>query len=219
MAIINDGFGSASKLVGTEQADLINGFDLNDVIEAAGGNDSIFAGDGNDTVAGGNGNDFIDGGVGNDNLSGNGDNDTINDFFGNNILQGFSGDDTLTAGAGNDVFIGGLGSDRMTGGGGADIFDFRLAFGGTDQDIVTDFVAGTDKITGLAFNNINIDFASVANDSLAATSSASIVYSRSTGSLFLNTNRSASGFGGFGKIATFQGNPNISGRDFIPLEL
>ena len=64
-------------------------------------------------------------------------NDLANDITGTsgaNVLNGLGGDDVLRGGAGNDTLYGGTGSDRF-------VFD-----NGTGQDIVMDFVSGSDKL-------------------------------------------------------------------------
>ncbi|QXE24055.1 putative calcium binding hemolysin protein [Richelia sinica FACHB-800] len=76
----------------------------------------------------------------NDNLTGSSDND---------IIQGLNGNDTLSGQGGNDQLFGGLGNDILTGGTGNDQFvleyfdDSTITF---NQDLVTDFVKGQDKI-------------------------------------------------------------------------
>ncbi|RUT97998.1 type I secretion C-terminal target domain-containing protein, partial [Mesorhizobium sp. M7A.T.Ca.TU.009.02.1.1] len=78
---------------------------------------------------------------------------------GNDNLAGTASSDSLIGGAGNDTLTGGAGADRMTGGIGADTFvigagDSTPVIGGSGNagtisgyDIITDFVAGTDKLT------------------------------------------------------------------------
>jgi trimeric autotransporter adhesin len=67
-----------------------------------------------------------------------------------NTLSGGEGKDTILAGAGNDILVGGAGKDTLTGGAGADIFDFNLiaesGIGPSAYDVITDFLAGTDRI-------------------------------------------------------------------------
>jgi Ca2+-binding RTX toxin-like protein len=78
--------------------------------------------------------------------------DVSDDLFGgqgNDTLNGSAGDDRLFGEQGNDNLIGGYGSDYLTGGAGNDIFAlqyFTGAFNNTDQDVVSDFVRGQDKI-------------------------------------------------------------------------
>ncbi len=65
-------------------------------------------------------------------------------------IDGLGGDDTVEGGHGDDRLDGGAGADRLTGGEGADVFVFRSAggsgVGAGKRDVVTDFVAGADKI-------------------------------------------------------------------------
>jgi Ca2+-binding RTX toxin-like protein len=59
------------------------------------------------------------------------------------LIQGNNGANTLTGGSGADTLMGYGGNDTLFGGSGADKFVFAH---GTGQDIIGDFVAGTDKI-------------------------------------------------------------------------
>jgi Ca2+-binding RTX toxin-like protein len=216
MAIINDTLGNSNpNLFGTAQLDIINAFDGNDTVFGLNGNDFIFGGSGNDRIYGDSvkeevgGNDYIDGGLGDDTLDGGAGDDRLVDFFGNNILFGGTGNDTLIAGAGDDQLTGGEGSDRLTGGLGRD--KFYLTRG--EMDTITDF-SPRDVII-VPIGNIQ-DFESVANDSLAASSSNLLVYSKGSGNLFLNSNRAMAGYGeGGNAIANLLGAPqNISSTSF-----
>jgi Ca2+-binding RTX toxin-like protein len=53
------------------------------------------------------------------------------------LIEGSSGADTLT---------GGEGADTLTGGSGVDVFRWPGEDGGDDDDIITDFLSGTDKL-------------------------------------------------------------------------
>jgi S-layer protein len=72
---------------------------------------------------------------------------------GNDSITGAAGNDTLVGGAGNDTLVGGAGVDSMTGGAGADTFVIGQNTGTTSfstsaaSDTITDFVAGTDKLS------------------------------------------------------------------------
>lgn len=68
---------------------------------------------------------------------------TLYGTVGSDVLQGHDGDDVILAGAGDDLLRDGAGSDVMTGGAGADIF--ILGRDG-DDDTITDFVLGEDRI-------------------------------------------------------------------------
>ncbi len=59
------------------------------------------------------------------------------------------------------------------------------------------------------------EFAIVGSDAAAATSSALIVYSSGSGSLFYNQNASLTGFGTGAQFATLTGIPVISASDFV----
>jgi len=63
-------------------------------------------------------------------------------------LNGTSGDDTMLGLAGDDILLGGLGQDTMTGGGDSDTFAFNLVDDSPVglNDVITDFVSGTDVI-------------------------------------------------------------------------
>ena len=100
---------------------------------------------GNDFIAGESGiNNVISGGNGNDLIFGNNGNDTLNGGAGNDLLVGGAGNDTLNGGDGDDVLIGGIGDDLMSGGAGSDTFVWLAGDGG--NDVITDFVAGTDSL-------------------------------------------------------------------------
>ncbi|MEH2335034.1 calcium-binding protein [Nostoc sp.] len=76
----------------------------------------------------------------NDNLVGTSGNDTIQGLNGNDTLSGLGGNDQLSGGAGSDALYGGAGNDQFV----LENFDGN---GNTkDQDIVTDFQKGADKI-------------------------------------------------------------------------
>lgn len=87
-----------------------------------------------------------------------------------NLIYGGSANDTITGAGGNDTLIGGLGADNLSGGTGSDLYRYtsfaESTRGTTSQDLIQDFVAGTDKIslpttpTGL-WNAGNITAASI----------------------------------------------------------
>jgi Ca2+-binding RTX toxin-like protein len=146
-------------------------------------------------------------------------------------LMGDDGNDRLVGGLGNDTLRGGAGTDLLTGGGGSDrfLFDINAIFNASTMGVdgVTDFSVGTDKVVldkttftvlnSLANNGFSVagEFASVADNAAAAVSTAYIVYSRGTGSLFYNQNGSASGLGTGGEFANLSGLPSLTATDFI----
>jgi Ca2+-binding RTX toxin-like protein len=142
---------------------------------------------------------------------------------GNNTILSYNGDDRLNGGAGSDYLIGGLlGVDR---------FVFSGDFTTIGVDTIGDFTASTDKIvlshstfSQLSFPGETItinasDFASVANDSLAASSDAKIVYSTNSGSLFYNENGADLGFGAGARFAILSTKPTLSADDLIVTNL
>lgn len=100
----------------------------------------ILAGDRRDNVlSGGPGNDTLYGGPGG----------------GDDLMLGGAGNDTMYGGQGNDTLNGGSGNDKMIGGQGADLFVFEP--GENEEDIITDFGRGNDRIDLRAFNLEDID--------------------------------------------------------------
>ncbi|MBD2518026.1 M10 family metallopeptidase C-terminal domain-containing protein [Nostoc sp. FACHB-973] len=161
------------------------------------------------------------GGNGSDRLIGNTLNNTLNGGSGNDVLTGRSGADTLIGGAGNDILSGGSDSDRFWYGSGR-------AFSSNDfgNDTLTDFSSGSDKVvlskqTFTALSSVVSyglsqvsDFTTVEDDNLAATSTAFLVYSASSGSLYYNQNGSAAGFGTGAEFANFLNLPSLTAADF-----
>ncbi|GFE71779.1 calcium-binding protein [Chroococcus sp. FPU101] len=161
----------------------------------------------------------------------NGTGNTLNNLItGNsaaNTLDGSSGDDTLIGGAGDDLLIGGLNNDRLrgqagndilNGGSGNDSFVFAATVGVFTAgdfgiDTIETFSRGFDKIVlskstfgllsnvGNGFSNAS-DFAVVANEDAADNSTARIVFSADTNSLFFNSNGITDGFGTGAKFAS-----------------
>ena len=62
------------------------------------------------------------------------------------IIRGDNNDNVLDGAAGDDTLIGGGGNDTLTGGSRADIFVFVNRQNDNDQDVITDFEIGIDKI-------------------------------------------------------------------------
>jgi Ca2+-binding RTX toxin-like protein len=142
----------------------------------------------------------------------------------NNTLTGGGGNDQLTGQDGNDSLIGGSGDDLLTGGNGSDNFIFNSSNLGIDA--ISDFTPGSDKIVlskaiftalqsiiGNGFSQA-AEFASVDDDDLVATSSAFIVYSNSSGSIYYNQNGSAAGLGSGSEFANLLTVPTLTAADF-----
>ena len=153
--------------------DIIYASTGDDVVWGRGGNDIIYGHSGDDELHGGTGDDFIDGNEGNDTLVGMRGNDELfgsggDDLIygdnstgesatdGSDILWGGFGDDQLFGRGGDDYLIGQSGINSLTGGEGSDTFVLSSYSSEGSQDIIKDYVDGTDKI-GL----INIDFDSL----------------------------------------------------------
>jgi Ca2+-binding RTX toxin-like protein len=168
--------------------------------------------DGIENVYGGNGSDRLTG----NNLS--------------NALYGNGGADSLSGGGGADSLVGGAGDDLLGGGAGNDSFVYSTgkAFLSTDLglDTLLDFTTTADKLVlskatftaltsaiGNGFSQ-GTEFAIVEDDALAGSSSAFIVYSSNSGSLFYNQNGNASGLGTGAEFAVLFGIPTLSSGDF-----
>jgi len=159
-----------------------------------------------------------------ENIIGDSGNDRLTGNSLNNTLTGAGGNDQLTGQDGNDSLIGGSGDDLLTGGNGSDNFIFNSSNLGIDA--ISDFTPGSDKIVlskaifpalqssiGNGFSQ-PAEFASVADDDLVATSSAFIVYSTSSGSIYYNQNGSAAGLGSGSEFANLLTVPTLIAADF-----
>ncbi|MCZ8356359.1 MAG: SBBP repeat-containing protein [Microcystis sp. LE19-388.1G] len=159
-----------------------------------------------------------------ENIIGDSGNDRLTGNSLNNTLTGGGGNDQLTGQDGNDSLIGGSGDDLLTGGNGSDNFIFNSSNLGIDA--ISDFTPGSDKIVlskaifpalqssiGNGFSQ-PAEFASVADDDLVATSSAFIVYSTSSGSIYYNQNGSAAGLGNGSEFANLLTVPTLTAANF-----
>jgi S-layer protein len=119
---------------------------------------------------------------------------TLNGNDGNDTLTGGTKGDTINGGTGDDIIYGLGGADHLTGGTGADVFGYILATptdsNGVNQDTITDFVAGTDKI---GLNGTSITYLGEANGYGAVLTSLTgstpeAVLDTSTSTLYINLN-------------------------------
>ena len=159
------GGGKDDVLRGGDGVDLVSGQAGNDSLIGDAGKDELIGGAGNDKADGGNGadkitlgagNDIGEGGAGNDKLYGNNGSDELRGGAQADNLFGGSGADELFGDNGKDKIDGGAGGDIMTGGFGADTF---VLLGSSGNDVIRDFVIGTDKIDldgSLKFNDLAI---------------------------------------------------------------
>ena len=124
ISLINndDGQDAPLYLIGTQDADVLDGRNGNDKIYGGYNQDEIHGGRGDDKLYGEQDDDHLFGDAGNDQLYGGYDDDTLDGGVGNDQLYGEQGVDTLLGGDGNDVIDGGLGADSMVGGIGNDTY-------------------------------------------------------------------------------------------------
>jgi len=93
---------------------------------------------------------------------------------GADTLTGSTGNDTLIGGAGNDSITGSVGQDSLTGGTGVDTFVFSANATGSivsnqsAPDTITDFLTGTDKITGTGATSFLNTYATFTQGNAAA---------------------------------------------------
>jgi trimeric autotransporter adhesin len=148
-------------IIGTEDADFLQGTEFSEEIYGLGGDDIIDGGDGDDEIDGGEGADHLTGGAGNDvyvvdesdtvvELDDGGDDevrtsaavyalaDYVERLTGlsedGQELIGNSLDNIILGDSGGDVLRGGLGNDSLTGGGGSDIYVF---WRGEGEDLIS----------------------------------------------------------------------------------
>jgi Ca2+-binding RTX toxin-like protein len=191
-----DGSAVSDNLSGNNLSNLLRGNGGDDTISGLNGNDSLYGGDNNDNLYGGDGNDS---------------------------LYGEAGNDSLYGGVGNDILSGGTGSDKFYFGFSVSPFPNAGTAPTLGRDTIVDFVSGTDKIvlikstfSGITTSLGMVNFATVADDTVAVKSSAAILYSASTGNLFYNQNGTLPGLGANGSnFATLTGLPNLVASDFI----
>jgi Ca2+-binding RTX toxin-like protein len=225
-------------LIGGDGSDLLSGREGNDrmtggrgddryVVEAIGDIVQEAAGEGIDTVIAFVENYALTANVENLLLVGNsvrgfgnGLNNEISGTDKNNTLFGNAGNDILTGFDGDDILSGDAGNDTLTGGAGKDAFRYRLEVistsNGSDVDLITDFLSGTDRIVlgGIApANFLESQVTIVDDDAAAAVSNAQLIYSKVSGSVFFNENRDVVGFGAGGEFVKVQGSV-LTSSDF-----
>jgi Ca2+-binding RTX toxin-like protein len=133
-------FDGNDTILGSLDAEIING---------NAGNDSLIGNLGNDYIIGGRTDDFIDGEGGNDILNGNRDEDTVRGGDGNDIVRGGQGNDSLYGDRGLDTLIGDLGTDTLVGGEGADLYVLR-------SDDLTTEIDRADLIIGFSVTESDV---------------------------------------------------------------
>jgi len=120
-------------------------------------------------------------------------------------LTGTAGVDSLSARGGHDRLFGKGGNDTLSGGDGQDKFVFDTAPNGGNVDTITDFARGSDRIylDNAVFSKLgsagSISSPNVLNSSFfegdgsADDSNDFVLYNRSSGDLYYDTNGSSSG--------------------------
>lgn len=179
--------GDAGLTIGTFAGTALTSFDASGVTKGAVtiATDNLAAAA---TLSGGAGNDSIDASSAATaavTLNGNGGNDT---------LTGGTKGDTINGGEGDDYLYGRAGADVLTGGTGADVFAYIVATpthsNGVNQDTITDFVAGTDKIgldgTAITYLGEANGYGAVLTSLTGVTPEA--VLDTSTSTLYINLN-------------------------------
>lgn len=176
VSTVKNGTGNAldNRIVGNDNANIINGGAGQDSMVGGKGNDTYYVdnvmdrivektGEGVDTVISSVGfklssnlenltlsgiaNIAGSGNLGNNILKGNAGDNYLIGLAGNDTLVGNGGDDIMNGGVGNDTLYGGAGNDTLTGDLGADFFVFNTALSVTDNvDTITDFNAAADTI-------------------------------------------------------------------------
>ena len=136
-----------------------------------------------------------------------------------NLLAGL-GDDTISGAAGNDTINGGLGNDMLTGGAGADKFVFNTTLSSTNIDTITDFVHGSDKIQLARSIMTNVGVVGVLKSADFKLSTATldtsdrIIYNKTTGDLFYDSDGSGVGLAIKIAIIGASSHPTLSNTDF-----
>jgi Ca2+-binding RTX toxin-like protein len=157
------------------------------------------------------------------NLSGNAANNALTGNDADNILRGLAGNDSLSGGDGADTLYGGLGNDSLTGGDGADVFVFDSKLGATNEDTITDFEVGMDKLqlSKTIFSKFTVA-GGVSDENLLITNNSSqaldandyLIFDATDGSLYYD--KDGNGAGVAVKFATLADlNGTLTADDFI----
>jgi VCBS repeat-containing protein len=137
-------------------------------------------------------------------------------------IDGKRGDDTIKAGDGNDTLIGGLGNDTLAGGNGIDRFVFNSKLGTSNFDTITDFKHNVDLIAldDAIFKAIGLslsagEFYAKAGATRAHDANDRVIYDKSTGRLYYDTDGNKSGGAAAVHFATLSTKPVIDAGDFL----
>ena len=178
------------------------------------GIENLFGSDAGDKIYGDDNANALSGSHGKDVIFGNGGNDSLN---------GGDDSDKLNGGAGNDRLKGDAGNDVLRGGGGADQFRFTLKPNATNVDVITDFTHGEDKIafedrvfTALGSAITSNEFIAKLSGHAATSATQHLIYDKSNGQLWYDTNGSANGGASLvAQLGTTSAHPtNLTYSDF-----
>jgi Ca2+-binding RTX toxin-like protein len=136
-------------------------------------------------------------------------------------VVGGAGNDILIGGKSADLLYGGDGNDTLTGGPGADQFVFSAALNATtDVDKITDFSVVADRIdldhsifVGIGAAGTVLKAAAFYQGHHAHDASDRIIYDKTTGALFYDSNGNAAG--GEVRFATLAHNLAVTHADFL----
>lgn len=234
-----EGDGLANVLSGGAGNDVLKGDGGNDVLKGGAGKDSLDGGSGADeadysdktevvsvSLNGATTADVkVNGGVEDtirniENVRGGSGKDTLTGDSQANRLDGGVDNDTLKGLEGNDILVGGAGNDILTGNSGTDQFVFDVATNAASNlDRITDFNVASDTI--VLENAIFTAFAAtgtIASSTFYRGTKAHdtddrLIYNKTTGDLFYDSNGSASG--GSVQIADLSTGLSLTYKNFL----
>ena len=134
------------------------------------------------------------------------------------LLTGGAGNNTLQGTVNADLILGGAGADVLTGGLGADLF--RYINGTQGNDVITDFLAGTDHLQlvssgfgGLALGALGAGNLVSGAAPVANLASAQFLYNTTSGQVSFDAD--GTGAGAAVNLVTLVGSPPVTAADFL----
>ncbi len=155
--------GGGEPLLGTEDADEINGLAGNDELRALAGDDSLDGGAGVDALVGDDGNDTLFGGVDTDMdiLAGHAGSDVLNGGGGIGYLSGGDDNDQLNGDSADDLLAGGAGLDVLRGGAGKDLLFGDSTYRADTRTATFTVTRGANPVVTVSLNEFSGTFASL----------------------------------------------------------
>jgi Ca2+-binding RTX toxin-like protein len=232
----------SNSLTGNNGANVLDGGAGLDVLSGLLGNDTYVLADGNDNVIDSGGIDLATSTItrsllsaglttienltllGAASVSGTGNN-LANAIAGNNganALSGGIGNDVLRGFGGADTLTGGTGIDNLTGGAQSDFFVLNAPLNSANRDVIADFanIAGnndTFRLENAVMTQLGAAGGLAANKFFAGTAAHDaddrIVYNRTSGAVFYDSNGVAAG--GSTLIAVITNKPVLTFADFV----